>query len=305
MTSFLPSGLHFVERGWLSSNVILLDDGQSSALIDSGYVTHSSTLISLISSLLKDRSLDFLINTHLHSDHCGGNSAFQLRYAGLRTLIPYGLFDEVRDWDIGRLSFESTGQSCPRFHPDFPMRAGDHYTWAGFHWEAHASPGHDHDALLFFNPEHRILISADALWANGFGVVFPEICGGTGFAEVRSTLDLIEKLNPQFVLPGHGPLIDDLPRALFIARSKIKRFVDSPELHASHAAKVLLKFKLLELQSVELSDFKCWAMNTSLLSDVHQAFFSSFPMRIWLDDLLANLLDKKVARLDGVQLLNI
>jgi len=305
MNSFLPIGMHFLERGWLSSNVILLDDGESSALIDSGYVTHSSTLISLITGFLKGRSLDFLINTHLHSDHCGGNSEIQARYHSVKTFIPYGLFDAVQEWKKELLSFESTGQICSQFHADVSMRPGDTYNWAGFHWEIHASPGHDHDALLFFNPEHRILISADALWGNGFGVVFPEICGGTGFAEVSSTLDLIEKLNPQYVLPGHGPLINTLPEALSIARSKIKRFVESPEVHASHAAKVLLKFKLLEWQSIGINDFKLWALNTPLLMDVHQAFFPFFAADIWIDNLVSELVNKNAARIEGLKLHNI
>ena len=305
MTPLLPVGLHFWERGWLSSNSIFLDDGASSVLIDTGYVTHSTLLLTFLASHLRGRSLDILINTHLHSDHCGGNSAVQFEFSGVETFIPFGLFESVRDWDNSVLSFETTGQTCPRFQADVQMRSGDVYNWAGFCWEVHASPGHDHDALLLFNPEHRILISADALWANGFGVVFPEICGGTGFAEVSSTLDLIEALNPKIVLPGHGPLIDDLPAAIAFARTKIKRFKESPKLHASHAAKVLLKFKLLEWQSVDISDFKLWALNTPLLKDVHQAFFPSFTANTWIDNLVSELVNKNVARFDGLKLHNI
>jgi glyoxylase-like metal-dependent hydrolase (beta-lactamase superfamily II) len=305
MTPLLPSGMQFLERGWLSSNVVFLDDGQSSALIDSGYFTHSSTLMSLVAAFLKDRSLDFLINTHLHSDHCGGNFAIQLQFPDVNTLIPYGLFDAVQVWNKDLLSFDLTGQTCPKFHADISMRPGDSYNWAGFFWEIHAAPGHDHDALLFYNPDHRILISADALWANGFGVVFPEICGGSGFEEVSSTLDLIEKLNPRIVLPGHGPLIHDVSAALSVARAKIKRFVVSPFLHASHAAKVLLKFKLLEWQSVDKADFNSWAANTPLLLAVHHSFFPTMSIQKWIDGLLDDLVNKKVAQLDGLKLINI
>jgi len=304
MTALLPAGLHFFERGWLSSNAIFLDDGLSSVLIDTGYVTHSSLLLTFLTNHLHGRSLDTLVNTHLHSDHCGGNYAVQSHFLKVKTFIPFGLFEAVRAWNKNLLSFETTGQTCPRFHADSQMRPGEVYNWASLHWEVHASPGHDHDALLLFNPEHRILISADALWANGFGVVFPELCGGTGFAEVSSTLDLIEKLNPKIVLPGHGPLIEDLPTAISIARSKINRFKESPSLHASHAAKVLLKFKLLEWQSVARSDLDLWALNTPLLRDVHQTFFSSVHMFIWIDDLVSDLVSKKVACIDGLKLVN-
>ena len=162
MTSLLPKGLLFYERGWLSSNSILLDDGKSAVLIDSGYVTHSNLLLSLLGNHLQSRPLTHLVNTHLHSDHCGGNNAVQTQYPAAQTLIPYGLFDSVRHWDTDLLSYEDTGQLCPRFNADVAVRPGDVHIWSGYEWEVHAAPGHDHDALLFFNPEHRILISADA-----------------------------------------------------------------------------------------------------------------------------------------------
>ena len=41
-------------------------------------------------TLWPERPLDLLLNTHLHSDHCGGNAALQARHPGVRTLIPPG-----------------------------------------------------------------------------------------------------------------------------------------------------------------------------------------------------------------------
>ena len=301
MTSLLPQGLLFFERGWLSSNSILLDDGKSAVLIDSGFVTHSKLLLTLLSGYLEARPLTDLVNTHLHSDHCGGNNAIQTQFPSVQTLIPYGLFDSVCHWDTDLLSYEDTGQLCPRFNADAPLLPGEVHYWSGFEWEVHAAPGHDHDALLFFNPEHRILISADALWGNGFGIVFPEVLGGQGFSEVEETLKVIENLNPRIVMPGHGPIIHDVTESLARAYSKLNYFVQSPLIHASHAAKVLLKFKLLELQSVALSDFKAWVIRTALLVRIHQSFFKTTPFLDWCTELLDELINKNVANIsDGV-----
>ena len=203
------------------------------------------------------------------------------------------------------LSYEDTGQLCPLFNADVQLRPGDVYFWSGHEWQVHSAPGHDHDALLFFNPEHRVLISADALWGNGFGIVFPEVLGGKGFAEVGATLEVIEQLNPLLVLPGHGPVIQDVSQCLARAHSKLNYFVQSPDLHASHAAKVLLKFKLLELQSVALADFYTWAESTSLLKRIHQNFFISTPIQGWCRDLLEELINKKVASILNDVVLNI
>ena len=70
-------GLQVFERGWLSANNILLTDADSSTLIDSGYVTHQDQTLLLLQNALGTKPLDRLVNTHLHSDHCGGNATLQ------------------------------------------------------------------------------------------------------------------------------------------------------------------------------------------------------------------------------------
>ena len=52
--------------------------------------------------------------------------------------------------------------------------------------------------MILFEPASGILISADALWESGFGVVFPEIEGTAAFDEVAATLDVIERLQRSF-----------------------------------------------------------------------------------------------------------
>jgi glyoxylase-like metal-dependent hydrolase (beta-lactamase superfamily II) len=304
MTYELPQGLFFFERGWLSSNSVFLDNGQEAVLVDTGYVTQAPLLLSYLSDRLNKRSLDIVVNTHLHSDHCGGNHALQTHFPGVKTFIPFALFDAVCQWSSDKLSFETTGQRCERFTPTHRLFPADVCEWAGFEWEVHACPGHDHDALLFFNRQHRILISADALWANGFGVVFPEIMSSTGFKEVSDSLNLIKHLDPVVVLPGHGPIITNLGQALDSAFARLKHFVDFPLMHAAHAAKVLLKFKLLQQQSILLADFEHWALATPLLTDIHGMFFTSHSIGAWLDKLVQELVLKKAAVIDKAYIHN-
>lgn len=292
------------ERGWLSSNGILITGRNGpSALIDSGYCTHAEQSLELLKVGLAGRELDCLLNTHLHSDHCGGNAALQSRYAGLKTFIPPGHSEAVRQWDVDTLTYAPTGQQCPRFHFEDLLWPGDRILLGDWDWEVHGAKGHDPHAVVLFQREHRVLISADALWQNGFGVVFPELEGDSAFREVDDTLNLIEALAPSVVIPGHGGTFDTLGPALDAARHRLQRFVESPARHLRHAHKVLLKFRLLESRTMEFQDLLQWAVRTPYLSRAIAS--QDLEPRQWLFQLLTDLERSDAIRMDGQTVINV
>ena len=298
-------GLQVFERGWLSANNILLTDDDSATLIDSAYVTHEAQTVALVQNALNGRALDRLVNTHLHSDHCGGNHHLQNHYTQLETWIPPGEAKAVSIWDAEALSYEATGQLCPRFKFEGLLQVGQILRLACLNWEVHAAPGHDPHSVILFEPTHKILISADALWANGFGVVFPELEGVDAFHEVAQTLDLIESLKPIWVIPGHGAVFNNVDAALEIARKKLDGFVQNPQKHGRYGAKVLLKFKLLELTQVENKAFRAWATGVPYLIQLHQSFGEQMPMQDWLEDMLLDLERSKALAFQDNMIVNL
>ena len=285
----LPTGVQVFERGWLSSNNILLCDGASATLVDSGYATHATQTLGLVGHALQGRPLDRLVNTHLHSDHCGGNAALQQHYPALDTWIPPGLAEPVRRWHDEALSYQPTGQTCPPFAFTGLLEPGSTHRWANAEWQVHAAPGHDPHSVILFAPQHRVLISADALWENGFGVVFPELEDEPGFDDVAASLDLIERLNPHTIIPGHGPVFADTAGALQRARQKLEVFARAPDKHARYGAKVLLKFKLQEFGRISRSDFLRWASGVPYLHRLHRTYGGGHAQQEWLEQVLADL----------------
>lgn len=253
-------GVTVLERGWLSSNNVLMLNDAEGLVVDTGYATHAEQTTALLQSLLGDRPLSQIVNTHLHSDHCGGNAALKNAWPQALVTIPPGHAEAVRRWDTVALTYAPTGQQCPRFDWDQCLRPGGQIKFGHLSWDIHAAPGHDPQAVLLHEPSAGLLISGDALWANGFGVVFPELDGEEGFEEVAATLELIEALAPTCVIPGHGPIIgiSELAPALSRARSRLAQFIHHPAKHRWHALKVLLKFKLLEVQRIERHAFLAW-----------------------------------------------
>lgn len=296
-----PAGIVLLERGWLSANNIVLLPPEPDApgvVVDTGYVTHAAQTLALVRHALQGRPLARIVNTHLHSDHCGGNAALQNAF-GSPVAIPPGEAEAVRHWDLDRLSYRFTGQQCAPFRFDELLHPGSRHTWGGRTWEVHAAPGHDPHAVVLFEPDSGTLISGDALWENGFGVVFPEIEGEQALDEVHASLDLIAALRPRRVIPGHGSAFSQVDAALEKAHRRLAQFRSDPLKHGWYAAKVLVKFHLLEVQREPLSSLRSWMEHTPYFGLIHSRYFGSTPWPQWQEALLSALLEGGAARREG------
>lgn len=285
-------GLSVFERGWLSCNNILLHgaDGEDATLIDSSHCLHAPQTLALVRNALRPgQTLSRIVNTHLHSDHCGGNAAL-VREFGAQIQIPPGDADAVAHWDEDRLTYRLTAQRCERFAADALLHPGDAVSAGGRHWEALAAPGHDPHSLILFDAREGVLISADALWENGFGVVFPELDGVSGFDDVAASLDLIEALQARYVIPGHGAPFNDVRGALQRARSRLAGFRADPTRHARHGIKALTKYHLLEVGSEPLPALRAWFESTPISRQVWQRVgCPAGSAAAWGEQLLAEL----------------
>lgn len=302
MTTLLPDSIEVYERGWLSSNNIVLHGKDEVALIDSGYVSHAPQTLALLRHSLQGRPLDRLFNTHLHSDHCGGNALLQATY-GCHTSIPVSEAAKVRHWDVDALSFRATGQQCDRFAFDATVAPGDQLVLADLHWQALGAPGHDPHSLIFYCAEEGILVSADALWENGFGVIFPELEGESGFLEARATLELIATLDVALVIPGHGAPFVDAAGALERAFSRLAYLQADPLHNAQNALKVLLKFLLLERQRLDLAAIPALLAAMPVLQESNRRYLRQ-PMEALAQWAVAQLIRAGAARIDGDALVN-
>ena len=301
--AFEQAGLTVLERGWLSSNNILFgaaDSSHETVLVDTGYWTHAPQTVALVRRLLGDRPLQRIVNTHLHSDHCGGNHALQQAY-GCAVDVPAGEAAKVDGWDEDALSYRETGQGCPRFKRTGLLHAGTEIALAGRPWQVIASPGHDPESMVLYEPELGLLISADALWENGFGIVFPELEGRSGFDAVRATLDRLAGLRVRTVIPGHGPAFDDFAGALDRARRRLDALAADPTRHARHAAKVMVKFHLMEKKALPRDALMAWLDANALIVGIHRHHFADAPLQPWFAGLIDELCASGALRLhDGV-----
>ncbi|WP_332670403.1 MBL fold metallo-hydrolase [Aromatoleum sp.] len=298
----LPPGVRVLERGWLSANNVVLFDGAGEAtLIDSGYVSHAPQTVELVREALDGRRLRRLINTHSHSDHIGGNAALQREF-GCTIAVPAGIADAVDTWDEAALLLSTAEQLGERFSADDLVRAGDTLEMGGLEWQALPAPGHDMDALVFYSADRRVLISGDALWRDGFGILFADVLGsGDGIGAARRTLEAIARLPIDVVIPGHGASFVEVDDALARAFARLRAFEEDGARMARNAIRACMTFSLLDTRSIALDAVAEHLARVPLYREANERFLGMTPDAL-ADWLVAELVRAGVARRDGDRL---
>lgn len=282
MSTFaLPASIQVIERGWVSSNNIVFTDGDATAVVDTGYCRHRAQTVALIARVLDARPLERIVNTHAHSDHIGGNAALAAAHPGVHLTIPAGAAAAVRAWDEDALHLTPLGQECDRFDFHAVYDDGASFRLGGRDWRALASPGHDMDSLMLWCEAEGVLISADALWERGFGVLFPAMPPhgdvGATFAAQRSTLESIAALDARLVIPGHGAPFTGVAAALARAHERLAYFEADPARNVRNAIKVGLAYVLMIEGRLELAGLVRRIAGMTLLQDVNRELFRLEP----------------------------
>jgi len=294
----LPQQVRVLERGWLSSNNILLQEGERATLVDSGYVSHAPQTLELVRAALDGRQLARIINTHSHSDHIGGNATLQ-RELGCAITVPAGIAGAIDAWDEDVLLLKPSGQRCDRFRHDAVLTANEEFELAGLTWRALPAPGHDMEALVFYCESARLLISGDALWRDGFGIQFAEISGqAAGLAATRATLEAIGRLAVDVVIPGHGAPFAEFDDAMERAMQRVAAFEQDPSRMAKNAIKALFIFNLLEMRRLRRDRLSSYLESIPFFHDAY-ARLRHQPAVSLTEWLLAELLRARVVELHG------
>lgn len=152
--------------------------------------------------------LKFILNTHFHGDHTGGNQVFGPE-------APIIAQTNVRK----RLSTEQTrgGQTSPAAPKEaWPVITFDQSVSVHFNGEEikaiHFPHGHtDGDSVIFFTGS-KVVHMGDDFFAGRFPFVDLD-SGGNAVGLARNVGEVIQKLPPDVtIIPGHGPIskLDDL-----------------------------------------------------------------------------------------------
>jgi glyoxylase-like metal-dependent hydrolase (beta-lactamase superfamily II) len=192
-TTRLAADFHTLEGQGGTISVLSGPDGV--LLVDAQYAQLTDKLVAAIRRI-SDKPIRFLVNTHLHGDHTGGNENF----AKLGTTI------FSREQLRARMATPNAApQALPVVTYDAPVTL--HLNGETVQLIPIRAAHTDGDTLIAF-PKHDILAVGDYYR----GVGFPRIdrgSGGTLAGLIAGFNETINRAGPNTrVIPGHGPVTD-------------------------------------------------------------------------------------------------
>ena len=254
-TELVP-GLFMIEGvgGFGGGNVGLLTGDDGVVLIDDSFPPLTSTLLEAVAEITPD-PIDFVVNTHVHGDHMGGNA--MLGEAGA-TIVAH---DNVRKRLVENGIQTGPGQSVPAPPEALPVvtfadRVSVHLN--GHRADVlHLAKAHtDGDAIIHF-PEADVIHCGDVF----FSGLFPFIdlaSGGSLDGYIEGQKRILELAGDETrLIPGHGPLstradLEASVAMLEAARDSVQALIDEGKsADEAVAAAPLAEFEAMSWQFID------------------------------------------------------
>ncbi len=185
----------------LDCNTYVIKGGKS-LIIDIGLDRNSSGKVrEMKEDGIDPASIDLILNTHLHLDHCCGNMEFKETTGGTILLAPVqkehyrvSVHEATRFFGLDPVDFHEDGSL------ESPIDLGN------LTLEAIPAPGHSPDSMCFYCPEKKFLLCGDLLFDHNTGR--SDLPGGNGEL-LKQSIEKMAELDIQCLLPGHMGIITE------------------------------------------------------------------------------------------------
>ncbi|MGH8226096.1 MAG: MBL fold metallo-hydrolase [Gammaproteobacteria bacterium] len=227
-------------------NMTALIGADGTLLVDDEFAPFVPAILARL-KMLGSGAPKFVVNTHYHQDHTGGNAAM---HAAGAVIIAQ---ENVRS-RLAEVQRAPLGGSVPAPVPAsaLPTITFEHSLTVNLDGEpvriVHMPPGHtDGDSIVAF--EHSNVVAMGDLFFNGIYPIIDVETGGNVDGMIADVDRALLYMNDKtVVIPGHGPVADKAAlvryRDMMIAvRDKVKKFIDEGKtLEQIQAAKPTAQF---------------------------------------------------------------
>jgi len=185
--------------GDLMTNCYLLHNDHEAILIDPG-----GQSMELVRRLFKHNlKLSYIVNTHGHIDHIGGNGFFKNHFPGAKIIIYEAEMIYLTHPGLNLSTEFNQPYLSPE--PDILVRGKKElFEIFGKDVTFYHTPGHTPGSMCLSFTNHTWLFCGDTLFAGSIGRT--DLPGGS-FQDILESLTLVMKSFPDntILFPGHGP----------------------------------------------------------------------------------------------------
>lgn len=190
---------HYPEHGPLDCNTYLIQD-KTTVLIDPG---SGSFLKQLTEDMEADGldvgSIDLIVNTHLHLDHCSADES--LKSISEARIGLHNIQKKYKKTALREVS-EFFGINPPHLNEDVELN--NQISTGKLEISILPTPGHSPDHICFYCRQDGFLICGDLIFTESTGRV--DLPGGDK-TKIRESIKEMRKLSYQLLLPGHMDII--------------------------------------------------------------------------------------------------
>ena len=170
-------------------NAAFMPTSEGTVLVDDKFAQDNPQIVAKVKSVT-DQPIRYVLNTHQHGDHTGGNAALLAAHAEIV------IHKNAR---ANMVKAEQPGLPHITFSDETQIYAGGREVIA-----RHLGRGHTNgDAVIYF-PSERVLHTGDLLVA---GAPFCDTANGGSIKEWDQTLQKALQYDFDTVIPGHGPVM--------------------------------------------------------------------------------------------------
>jgi glyoxylase-like metal-dependent hydrolase (beta-lactamase superfamily II) len=199
----VAGSVHMLQRPGGGGNVAVFVGGDGILLVDSLFAPLADRLVAAIREI-SDAEIRFLVNTHVHLDHIGGNENLAAR--GVLILA----HDNVRVRALERLRIPRGGGLFVAQPPERSRPVVTFNDRVSFHFNGeevrafHAPPAHTDGDIFVHFPDSDVLHLGDVFRTTSYPII--DVFNGGTIAGTIAALELaIDLAGPETkVIPGHG-----------------------------------------------------------------------------------------------------
>jgi cyclase len=192
--------IYMITNPFVPGNITFMTTDDGILMVDNKFAWDYENVMAMIATV-SDQPVKYVINTHFHGDHSGGNEQAQadgtvvVASENARLKMIEGNMTGLPSIGVDEHAFVHLGGKVVEI-----FRFGRSHT--------------DGDVVVYF-PEHSLLAAGDMFT---YGADVPQLIDYSGGGSARAwtrTLDEVLRLDFETVIPGHGPVTNKAAMAEF------------------------------------------------------------------------------------------